>query len=350
MEYSSRYTEIRMIFRLLIAAGVITSVFADASAQSSTGTPRKSASIAGRIIHAEGAAAEGARVAVYAVREGAPAGIVGTAISSYDGRYEVTGLPAGRFVVGVTPQRLRGFGGDSRRLTSPAVETLYPGTTDRMKAQPIAVFDGTATEGIDIWLEPAAQRYSISGRVSWPDGVDIEKFVIEYGGPEGVHRGIWYVTDPGGLFTVAGVSRGTYILLARADTPNGPLLGIAATDVTNDSVQDVRLSLRQPGSIEGRIVIEGAGGPDLSSLRLTPTQALLTLSALYPVADATPDNSGRFTMPHLLGEYTITIHGLPPGWRVRRVLRAGAAVPDNHVTVLAGERVTEVDVVIGSRP
>jgi hypothetical protein len=76
----------------------------------------------------------------------------------------------------------------------------------------------------------------------------------------------------------------------------------------------------------------------------------LTLSALYPVADATPDNSGRFTMPHLLGEYTITIHGLPPGWRVRRVLRAGAAVPDNHVTVLAGERVTEVDVVIGSRP
>jgi len=337
-----------MIFRLLIAAGVIASTFGDASAQSSAGTSRKNAAIAGRIIHADGAAAEGARVAVYAVREGAPAGVVGTATSSYDGRYEVTGLPAGRFVVGVTPQRIRGFGGVSRRLTSPPVETLYPGTSDRMKAQPIAVFDGTATEGIDIWLEPAAQRYSISGRVSWPDGVDIEKFVIEYGGPESVHHGIWYVTDPGGLFMLEGASRGTYILLARADTPKGPLIGIAATDVSNDSVQDVRITLRPPGRLEGRIVIEGAGGPDLSSLRLTPTQALLTLSPLYPVADATPDGAGRFAMPDLLGEYTIAVQGLPPGWRVRRVTRTGSALPDNRVKVLAGERVTGVDVVIGS--
>ena len=339
-----------MIFRLLIAAGMMASAFADASAQPSSGTARKNATIAGRIIHADGAAAEGARVAVYAVREGAPAGIVGTAISSYDGRYEVSGLTAGRFVVGVTPQRIRGFGGDSRRLTSPPVETLYPGTTDRMKAQPIAVFDGTSTEGIDIWLEPAAQRYSISGRVSWPEGVEVEKFVIEYGGPEGVHRGIWYVTDPGGLFTVEGASRGTYVLLARAETPTGPLMGIAATDVNNDSVQDVRLTLRSPGSIEGRIAIEGAGSPDLSSLRLTPTQTLLTLSPLYPVAEATPDSSGRFSMSHLLGEYTIAVQGLPPGWRVRRVLRAGAALPENHVTVLAGERVSGISVIIGAAP
>jgi hypothetical protein len=230
------------------------------------------------------------------------------------------------------------------------VETLYPGTTDRMKAQPIAVFDGTATEGIDVWLEPAAQRYSISGRVFWPAGVDVEKFVIEYGGPEGVHRGIWYVTDPGGLFTVEGASRGTYVLLARAETPSGPLIGIAATDVSNDSVQDVRLMLRQPGSIEGRIVIEGASGHDLAALRLTPTQTWLTLSPLYPVADATPDSTGRFTLTQLLGEYSIAVQGLPPGWRVRRVLRAGAAVPENHVTVMAGERVTGIDVIISPTP
>ena len=101
--------------------------------------------IAGRIIHADGIAAEGARVAIYAVREGAPAAIVGTAASSYDGRYEVTALPAGRFIVGVTPQRIRGFGGDSRRPSTPPTETMYPGTTDRMKAQPVPVFAGMPT-------------------------------------------------------------------------------------------------------------------------------------------------------------------------------------------------------------
>lgn len=349
-----------MILRVVIAALLVVAVAANTSllrqslkasatdAQTAPHAARKNASVAGRVIHADGAAAEGARVAVYAVVEGAPAAVVGTAVSSYDGRYEVTGLAAGQFVVGVTPQRVRGFGGDSRRLTAPAVETLYPGTTDRTKAQPITVFEGTATEGIDVWLEPAAQRYSISGRLFWPDGMSVENAVIEYGGPEGVHHGIWYVSDPGGLFTVEGASRGTYVLLARADTNAGPLLGIASTNVTNDSVVDVRITLRQPGTIEGRVVIEGTAGPNPASLRLTPTQTLLTLSPLYPVADVAPDTSGRFTLPQLLGEFAVTVHGAPPGWRVRRVTRAGVALPDNHVTVQAGERVTGVEVVIAS--
>jgi len=353
MKYPSphcSHEEMPMVVRALIAA-LLVAIGVDyptRDAFAQTRAARKGASIAGRVIHADGGAAEGARVAVYAVREGAPAAVVGTAVSSYDGRYEVTGLPTGWFVVGVTPQRIRGFGGDARRLNAAPVETLYPGTTDRMKAQPVAVFDGLPTEGIDVWLEPAAQRYSISGRVFWPDGVAVENLVIEYGGPDNVRHGIWYVSDPGGVFTVEGASRGTYVLLARADTSNGPLLGIAATDVSNDSVQDVRVALRQPGTIEGRLVIEGAAGPDPATLRLSPTQMLLTLSPLYPVAEATPDGSGRFTMTQLLGEFTITVHGLPPGWRVRRVTRAGALLTDNHVTVLPGERVTGIEVVIAS--
>ena len=336
-----------MIIRAVIAALVVVFSLDATALDAQTRTPRKGASIAGRVIHADGAAAEGARVAVYAVREGAPAAVVGTATSSYDGRYEVTGLPAGRFVVGVTPQRTR-FGGDSRRLATAVVETLYPGTTDRMKAQPVVVFDGTPTEGIDIWLEPAAQRYSISGRVFWPDGLPVENLVIEYGGADNVHHGIWYVSDPGGLFTLEGTSRGTYVLLARADTPKGPLIGIASTDVSNDSVQDVRIALRQPGTIEGRVVIEGAAGPDPATLRLTPVQMLLTLSPLYPVVEAAPDASGRFTMTPLLGEFTISVRGLPPGWRVRRVTRGSAALPDNQVTVLPGEQVNGIEVVIAS--
>ena len=364
MEYPSLHSigfkrELPMVLRAVAVALLVTISVADTSqarpdlqatapGQGSARAARQTGSIAGRVIHADGAAAEGARVAVYAVREGAPAAVVGIATSSYDGRYEVTGLPAGQFVVGVTPQRIRGYGGESRRLTTTPVETLYPGTTDRTKAQPITVFDGEPTEGIDVWLEPAAQRYSISGRVFWPDGVSVENVVIEYGGPEGVHHGIWYVSDPGGLFTVEGASRGTYVLLARAETSKGPLIGIAATDVSNDSVLDVRLTLRQPGSIEGRVVVEGSGGPDPSALRLVPTQTLLTLSPLYPVDETLPDSSGRFSLPNLLGDFAIAVHRLPPGWRVRRVTHGGAVLPENHVTVHAAERLTGIEVVVTS--
>ena len=86
-----------MAARGLIAALFIAFSLADPALALAQRAVRKSASIAGRVIHADGTTAEGARVAVYAVREGAPAAVVGTATSSYDGRYEVTGLPAGLF-------------------------------------------------------------------------------------------------------------------------------------------------------------------------------------------------------------------------------------------------------------
>jgi hypothetical protein len=309
---------------------------------------RGAASIAGRIIHADGTAAEGARVAVYAVREGAAAGIAGTAMSAYDGRYEITGLPAGRFIVGVTPLKAGGFGGDTTRPRATPPETLYPGVTDRSRAQPITVFDGVAAEGIDVWLAPAPQRFSISGRVFWPAGVEVTNVVIEYGGPDAMRRGIWYVSDPGGLFTLEGIAQGTYALLARADTSSGALLGLASTDVTLGPVEDVRLTLRTPGSIEGRVVIEGGAKLPLNTLRISPAHALLTLSPVYPVEDSAVSDDGRFTLPHLLGEYSLDVRGLPAGWRVRRVLRAGQPALNNHIFVTAADRAADVEIVVGT--
>ena len=112
-------------------------------------------------------------------------------------------------------------------------------------------------------------------------------------------------------------------------------------------MHDARLTLREPGSIEGRLVVEGTAGPDPSTLRLTPVQARLTLSPLYPVADAAADSTGRFTMPHLLGEFPFAVNGLPPGWRVRRVTRGGATLPDHRIIIVGGERVTGIEVVVG---
>src|SRR5688500_18082510 len=167
---------------VLLAIASLADLFAQNSVPRANGGPGRTASIAGRVIHPEGAAADGARVAVYAVREGAPAAIVGTTTSSYDGRYEVAGLPAGTFMVSVTPREASGFGGDLKRPPAVPVETFYPGVIDRERAQPITVFEGIPVEGIDVWLAPAAQRFSISGRIFWPDGTgEVEHLRIEYG-------------------------------------------------------------------------------------------------------------------------------------------------------------------------
>ena len=309
---------------------------------------RGTASIAGRIIHTDGTAADGARVAVYAMVEGGPGGIAGTTTSGHDGRYEVSGLPAGDFIIGVTPTKAGGFGGDSSRPRTVPVETFYPGVTDRDRVQAITVFDGVAAEGIDVWLTPAPQRFALSGRISWPQGTDVSNLVIEYGGPNAIRRGLWYVGDPGGLFTVEGVAQGTYVLLARGETRDGPLLGLVSTDVALGSVEDIRIPLRTPGTIEGRIVIEGTARLPLAGLRITPVHALLTLSPVYPAEDAIVADDGRFHVPHLMGEYTFAVRGLPAGWRVRRVTRGGQAMAGDRVAVGAGNRVTGVEIVVGT--
>jgi hypothetical protein len=316
------------------------------SATSTNRTPRRTGSIAGRIIHPEGAAADGARIAVYAVVEDAPGAIVATATSGYDGRYEVNGLAAGTFMVGVTPLKGGGFGGEVKRPPVPPVETLYPGVLERERAVPVTVFDGVPTEGIDVWLAPAPQRFSISGRIYWPEGVEVERVTIEYGGPAAIRRGTWYVYDPGGLFTIEGVGQETYVLLARGETASGPLIGIASTTVGVGSVEDMRVVLRAPGTLEGHVVTEAGAALPATALRVMATQTLLRLSPLYPTEAVAVGDQGRFTIEHLAGHYALGVEGLPPGWRVKRIVRNGVAAAD-AITVGAGERVTGIEIVVG---
>lgn len=306
-------------------------------------------SIAGRVIRPDGAAAESAHVTVYRVQgaqRGAPAG---TTISAYDGRYEIAGLPAGSYIVGVTPPSL--VAPTPHGITRPAgTETFYPDAVDEQSARVIRVIESVPTEGIDIWLAPAPQRYTVSGRIFLPDGIEARELVIEYGGPDVIRRGIWYVHDPGGLFEIEGVAQGPLMLLARAETDSGVYMGIVSTIISVEPVQDVRIVMRRPGRIQGRVVFERTP-PDGAEVRIRPVQTLLKLSALYPVQDSAVASDGRFECRDMLGAYTFEVQGLPPGWTVGRVQRAGRPVADPGIVVTGEETVTDVEVMVapGSR-
>ena len=331
----------------LVLASVICS---DASAQpASARAPAggHTSTIAGRVIRPDGAAAEHARVTVYRVQNGRRGAPAGTAVSLYDGRYEVAGLAPGTYIVGVTPPTV--MAPTPRGVARPAgTETFYPDAVDAQRAHVIRLLDGVPTEGIDIWLAPAPQRYTVSGRIFLPDGVQARELVIEYGGPDVIRRGIWYVYDPGGLFEIEGVAQGPLVLLARAETASGLYMGIASTIISVESVQDVRIVMRQPGRIQGRVVFEGSP-PDTPNVRITPVQTLLKLSAFYPVKDSEVALDGRFECQEVIGAYSFEVQGLPPGWTVRRVHRAGRPVPDNRIVVTGEETVTDVVVMVGPR-
>ena len=128
----------------------------------------------------------------------------------------------------------------------------YPGVSDSEPGSPVTLLEGVNAEGIDIWLTPS-QRFSVSGRVFWPIGVTVNGITIDYGDPGGTSSGLWLLSDPGGLFTLSGIAPGALTMLVRAETDQGMMLGLATTEVTVDSVEDVRIVVDHPGLVAGRI-------------------------------------------------------------------------------------------------
>jgi hypothetical protein len=268
--------------------------------------------------------------------------IVAEAVSEWDGRYQLSGIAAGQYIIGArrNPQSLA--------TLYPGVEDAAPpGVRDAAPRRTVTVFDGLPTEGIDVWLLPAPQRYTVSGRIYWPEGRSIENLVIEYGGPTNPRKGIWYVFDPGGIFGIEGAPPGTMVLLARADSDAGPLIGMVSTDVSVAPVEEVRIVLDRPGSVEGRLVLRRPLPAGQAVSRVTLHHTLLRVSPLYPTEDSAVDADGRFRIPSARGEYEFLVDGLPAGWRVTEVRRSGRALPAGRVSVGPGETVREMELVVG---
>ena len=322
---------------------------------------RRAASIAGRIIRPDGSAAPNVNVQA-AIRSGnqrVPIFQLRTT-TQFDGRYEFSDLPPGEYLIGATnvtmPTRdgreadLTDDGRAARNAAVAAAENVhvswYPGVTEGEPGSAVTVLEGVNAEGIDIWLTPA-QRFSVSGRVFWPVGVSIDDITIDYGDPAGARSGMWLVSDPGGLFTLSGIVPGALTMLVRAETDQGTLMGIATTEVTIDSVEDIRIVVDRPGLVTGRVVYEGNVPASSRASALIAHQRLLTVSALYPAPESSIDSSGRFELRNAVGEYEFDLEGLGAGLSIKRVTRNGRALPANRLGVAAGETIRDLEIVVG---
>jgi hypothetical protein len=319
----------------------------------------RAASIAGRVINPDGSAAPNVRVqAAIRTDTGRRPLLEAQTTSQFDGRYEITGLPPGEYVVGAVnvPMPTRQAFDASQMTREEITRTIaaaasphwswYPGVPDSEPGSAITVFEGVNAEGIDIWLTPS-QRFYVSGRVFWPVGVTVDGITIDYGDPEGTRSGLWLVSDPGGLFTLSGIAPGALTMLVRADTDQGMLMGLASTEVTVDSVEDVRIIVDRPGLVSGRIVYEGTVPAASRATGLVAHQKLLKVSPLYPVPDSPIDSSGRFELRNTVGEYEFDLEGLAAGLSIKRVMRNGRALPMNRIGVGPGEDISDVEIVVG---
>ena len=289
-------------------------------------------SIAGRVIRPDGLPQPEAEVvAATRGRDGQLRLSPWRARTAFDGQYAITGVPAGRYLVLV-----RVVGADAPVDGRPHA-TLFPGVPTSEAGTAVDVFAGVPLEGVDIWLQPSPRRFQVSGRVVDPQNRPLENVAIEFGPARTRADSVWTVSDPGGLFTLDRVPPGSVVLRARADSPAGPLVGIASVVLAVESAQDLRIDVREPGRVRGRVVASGGALPAGLRVALVPT--ILRPSALYPADEARVDASGAFEAIGTVGEHDLTLRGVPTGWSVRGVqpslwLTAGTVI--SHVRVEVG--------------
>jgi hypothetical protein len=310
---------------VLLLCGVLAS-----QAWAQTSLTDRAGSIAGRVLRPDGLPQPDAEVV--AASRGADGRLrlsSWRARTAFDGQYAITGVPAGRYFVLV-----RVVGADASGDGRPEA-TLFPGVPVTEPGTAVEVFSGVPVSGIDIWLQPAPRRFQVAGRVIDPSGRPLENVAIEFGQARARADSVWTLSDPGGLFTLDRVPPGAIVLRARADSPSGPVVGVTAAVLAVESAQDLRIEVREPGKVRGRVVTPGNTLPAGIRVSLVPT--LLRPSALYPSEQADVDASGAFEVSGTVGEHEVTISGLPPGWRVLRPspvwLSAGATVADMRVEV-----------------
>jgi carboxypeptidase family protein len=317
---------------------------------------RRSATLSGRVVRPDGAAAPGIEVVLARRRGSALIAIAGTrTTTAWDGRYEMHDLPPGEYLllaagIAATPTHLSqteqaAFEINATRPTD-FIRTLYPGVTATEAGSMVRLLEGVASDGVDLWLAPA-RRFSISGRVLAPDGVAVDRITIEYGNPADARASVWTVSDPGGVFTIDGAAPGTVVLLASADSSRGRLMGIASTDVRVGSVEDLSLRLETPGEVEGRVTFPDDLAASARPTRITLVPKLLNVSPLYSTPEATIDADGRFRLMNALGEYEIVIPDLARGWRITSIARSGYTLAGNRIGVAAGQTTAGVSVSVG---
>jgi hypothetical protein len=317
---------------------------------------RRSASLTGRVVRPDGAAAPGIEV-VLARRRGRELLTIADTqtTTAWDGRYEITDLPPGEYLLlasGLAPRPPTLSSTEQAAFEINATrpddftQTLYPGVRATEPGETITLLEGVASDGVDLWLVPT-RRFSVSGRVSWPPGVAVDGITIEYGNPTDRRAGVWTVSDPGGVFTIEGVAPGTVMLLATAESTRGRLMGTVSTDVHVGDVEDLSLRLEVPGQVEGRIVfsndVPATARP--STIRLMPK--LLNVSPLYPAPESPIDSDGRFHFTQALGEYEVVIPDLSPGVRITSVARGGFTLARNRIGIAAGETISGLSVTVG---
>jgi protocatechuate 3,4-dioxygenase beta subunit len=205
--------------------------------------------VSGRVTDAEGRAAAGVRVTLVEADD-VERGRVSEERTGEDGRYEIKGLPPGRYLLAVNFNRFLEPGDPTHAYP----RTYYPGVAQQSQAEAVSVGEGERVKDRDIILPARRGESVVSGVVVWDDGRPVADARVNF-------RDVTYHdaltnnaapnADAQGRFTLKGYVGQTLLVTVGS---NRQFVGDLNRDGPMERAEAVRVTLEQPTE-QVRIVI-----------------------------------------------------------------------------------------------
>jgi hypothetical protein len=293
------------------------------------------------------------------------------------GQYRVFGLSPGDYFVSAAAGGVeQGFrpafgdvGGSQQAETSGYAPTYYAGVTSATDATKVKLAAAQEITGIDFQIQVvpfATVKGVVIGGSATVMLVSDEAGggLVGPGGRGGGGRGglgpmmggggLRAVTRSDGSFSIANVTPGRYMIIARADGgPNGPSRTAMQPLVVAGEEVNVALNPSPGVQLGGTITFEAAGSPPasgFSGFRIMPVP-LGAVAALPGGRGGRPGDTtqnGQFTIPDVTpGLYSIRATA-PHGWTMKAVFLDGREVTDTPIEVKS-ENLTGLNVIFTDR-
>ncbi len=151
-----------------------------------------------------------------------------------------------------------------------------------------------------------------------------------------------------GLFSIANVPPGRYVIRARGTDDTFPQYGMAAITVVGEDLSGVVVVVTPGATLAGTIAFQGssAGPPDPTQVRVTAQSADPTFGA---TVNARVDKDGRFTLTGIPPGETWIRAQTPRGWALKSVVVDGREMIDTPLDVRTGQKLTGASLVFSDR-
>ena len=327
-------------------------------------TLERPAAISGRAIDSAGRPVPSAVHAMAASWAGAKQTLrrVATARTDAEGRYEISGLMPGGYLVLAAPfaDRPAARGADEPAETVP-VPTFYPSAAAAGYAATVTVAVADTATGIDVIVTEALVT-TLSATLT-RNGRDPAGYLALLAWPEDSgEAGLQVDTSPTARpLGLARMQAGRYVVVASAlEAPSGDaierLWATHTIDVDARAPVEIAIALGPGALMEGRLVFEGATGQvgELPETWLWPLDGDRPDGILPFGGTVITRPSGEFTVSGIApGRYVLHVRrdgsSQVAGWSIKRVVVGGQDVADLPMDLRAGDRLSDVEIVMSNR-